>query len=138
MTRYKILADVETVFPNLRRVTGETLEARPGEVFELHEDSLKPGTKDAPSTLEHFLSGGRPLIAETDDELSPWPRELSEAEQVGRDAAEADQKSLTRAAKAARAEIRAAEKAALAVAAAEAAQEAEQAQAAVAAIAGQS
>jgi hypothetical protein len=69
---YKILTDIETVFATLRRKTGETLEAHPGDVVEL--DEADPDVKAAldahlaaesppgpdPSRPRRWMSLGRP------------------------------------------------------------------------------
>jgi hypothetical protein len=66
---YKILTDIETVFATLRRKTGETLEARPGDVVEL--DEADPDVKAA---LDAHLAAAAPLLEHTDEPVTAWPR----------------------------------------------------------------
>jgi hypothetical protein len=66
---YKILTDIETVFATLRRKTGETLEAHPGDVVEL--DEADPDVKAA---LDAHLAADTPLLEHTDEPVTAWPR----------------------------------------------------------------
>ena len=62
MARYRFVGEVETVFTHLRRVTGETVDVRPGEVVDVHPD-------DDEHAQQHLGA----LLEATDAPATPWP-----------------------------------------------------------------